>query len=287
MSGIRSYFTVARVSRDIFRQSSVGALYTDWECPTTGEYNRIGGVDTRLKFNPNWTLDGQAVTSSSNILGNFFSQPTRQITAKPTTYPFSSGNQRQRQLLRRTGRTARVAPRRTALHLRRNYNDISPGFVSIPGFINRVDIRETQAGSRLPLPPQAKAGSSTGARRSITRHDFDHTGLRLDTDYSRILRFRGADRRSFICVPMKNCASACGRRISASMATALSPPLPNQDYHEHTSGASFQTGYFKKATILASYYWGDAVNFVAHRRRRPATLQPSLRRARRLSHKPR
>ena len=29
----RSYFTIARVSRDIFSQSSVGALYTDWECP--------------------------------------------------------------------------------------------------------------------------------------------------------------------------------------------------------------------------------------------------------------
>ena len=64
LTGMRSYFTVARVSRDIFRQSSVGALYTDWECPTTGEYNRIGGADTHIKFNPNWTLDGQAVTSS-------------------------------------------------------------------------------------------------------------------------------------------------------------------------------------------------------------------------------
>ena len=37
----------------------------------------------------------------------------------------------------------------------------------------------------------------------------------------------------------------------------------NQDYHEHTSGASIQTGYFKKATLLASYYWGDGMNFVA------------------------
>ena len=69
LSGMRSYFTIARVSRDIFRQSSVGALYTDWECPTTGEYNRLGGADTHIKLNPNWTLDGQAVTSSSNILG--------------------------------------------------------------------------------------------------------------------------------------------------------------------------------------------------------------------------
>ena len=44
----------------------------------------------------------------------------------------------------------------------------------------------------------------------------------------------------------------------------------NQDYHEHTSGATFQTGYFKKATLGASYYWGDGVNFVAQ----PAAPRP-------------
>ena len=56
--GIRSYFTIARVSRDISKQSSVGAVYTDWECPTTGEFNRVGGVDTRLKLTPTgpWTV---------------------------------------------------------------------------------------------------------------------------------------------------------------------------------------------------------------------------------------
>src|SRR5580700_4870605 len=57
--GVRSYFTIARVSRDIFKQSSIGAVYTDWECPATGEFNRVGGLDTRLKFNANWTLEGQ------------------------------------------------------------------------------------------------------------------------------------------------------------------------------------------------------------------------------------
>ena len=43
--GIRSYFSVGRISRDIFKQSSVGAIYTDWECPSTGEYNRVGGAE--------------------------------------------------------------------------------------------------------------------------------------------------------------------------------------------------------------------------------------------------
>src|SRR5438045_3579156 len=79
-SHIRSYFTIARVSRDIFRQSSVGALYTDWECPTTGEFNRIGAVDAHFKINPNWTLDGQAATSSSTL----------NLNCEANQYPFTS-----------------------------------------------------------------------------------------------------------------------------------------------------------------------------------------------------
>ena len=91
-SGMRAYFTIARVSRDIFRQSNVGALYTDWECPTTGEFNRIGGLDTHLKFNPNWTLDGQAVVS--------FEQPQPELRSQ--SLPVQLRQSRQRQLLRRS-----------------------------------------------------------------------------------------------------------------------------------------------------------------------------------------
>jgi len=39
--------------------------------------------------------------------------------------------------------------------------------------------------------------------------------------------------------------------------------LGSQDYHQHESGASVQTSYFKKATLAANYYWGDGANFVA------------------------
>ena len=98
LSGIRSYFTIARVNRDIFKESSVGAIYTDWECPTTGEFNRVGGLDTRLKFNANWSLDGQAVTSSSNLLG--LNTTNLETTCEYNLYPFSSGQRRQQQLLR-------------------------------------------------------------------------------------------------------------------------------------------------------------------------------------------
>ena len=96
-SGIRSYFTIARVSRDIFRQSSVGALYTDWECPDDRRIQphrrRRYAPDT---FNPNWTLDGQAVATLE------FPRPQLRSQSLPVQFR----QRRPQQLLRRTGREA-------------------------------------------------------------------------------------------------------------------------------------------------------------------------------------
>ena len=179
-SGIRSYFTIARVSRDIFRQSSVGALYTDWECPTTGEYNRIGGVDTHLKFNPNWTLDGQAVATSSNL----------NLNCEANLYPFSSGNRGNNNHY--AGPAEKLELRRDGLHFSYDgiYNDISPGFVSIPGFINRVDIRETTQAADYRFRPKKGWIVDWGPSVNV-RYDFDHTGLRLDTDYDPYFSIQG------------------------------------------------------------------------------------------------
>jgi Domain of unknown function (DUF5916)/Carbohydrate family 9 binding domain-like len=262
LSGIRSYFSVARVTRDIARQSSVGALYTDWECPATGEYNRVGGVDTRLKLSPNWTLDGQAVTSSSNILSNVFSPTYSPNNCEANAYPFSSGNQGNGNYY--AGPAERLQLHHDGLHLTYDaqYNDISPGFVSIPGFINRVDIRELKQEVDYRFRPKHGWVVDWGPSLN-TRHDFDHTGLRLDEDYAPYLAIQGRGQTIIYLRPYEELRERLRPQDFCFYGYCPSPPLPNQDYHEHTSGASFQTGYFKQATIVASYYWGDAVNFVA------------------------
>jgi hypothetical protein len=255
-SGMRSYFTIARVSRDIFRQSNVGALYTDWECPTTGEFNRIGGLDTHLKFNPNWTLDGQAVVTSSNL--NF--------NCEHNLYPFSSGNRGNNNYY--AGPAEKLELRRDGLHFTYDgiYNDISPGFVSIPGFINRVDIRESNQQADYRFRPKRGWIVDWGPSLAV-RYDFDHTGLRLDTDYVPYFAIQGRGQTVIIVRPYEETRERlrpqdfCFYGFSIYCPTTI---LGNQDYHEHTSGAAVQTGYFKKATLSASYYWGQGVNFVAN-----------------------
>ena len=133
-SGVRSYFTAARVSRDIFRQSNVGLLYTDWQCPTSGEFNSLGGADTHLKFNSNWTLDGQAVTSSSNL----------NLDCEANLYPFSSGNRGNGNHY--AGPAERAELRRDGLHFTYDgtYSDITPGFVSVTKSARRLRCFETR-----------------------------------------------------------------------------------------------------------------------------------------------
>ncbi len=253
-SGIRSYFTVARVSRDIFGQSSVGALYTDWECPTTGEFNRIGGLDTHLKFNSNWTLDGQAVISSSNL----------NLNCEANYYPFSSGNQGDGDHF--AGPADRLEVRRDGLHFTYDgmYNDISPGFVSIPGFINRVDIRESLQQTDYRFRPKQGWIVDWGPSAYV-RYDFDHMGLRLDTDYAPYFAMQGRGQTTIYLRPYEELRERLRPQDFCYYGYALfcGATMGNQDYHEHTSGAQIQTGYFKKATLAASYFWGQGVNFEA------------------------
>jgi hypothetical protein len=254
-SGIRSYFTIAHVTRDIFRQSSVGVLYTDWECPSTGESNRLGGVDTRLKLNANWTLDGQAVTSSSNL----------NLNCEQNLFPFSSGNVGNGNHY--AGPAEKLDLQRQGLHFIYEgiYNDITPGFVTVPGFINRVDIRETQQEVHYRFRPKKGWIVSWGPSVNV-RYDFDHTGLRLDTSYAPYLAIRGRGQTTIFLKPYQEFRERLRPQDFSFLgfgARCAVGVTGNCDYHEHQSGATFQTGYFKKATVAASYYWGDGVNFVA------------------------
>jgi Domain of unknown function (DUF5916)/Carbohydrate family 9 binding domain-like len=257
-SGMRAYFTIARVSRDILRQSNVGLIYTDWECPTTGEFNRIGGVDTYLKLSPTWTLQGQAVETSSRL----------NLSCEANLDPFSSGNVGNGNYY--AGPAEVVSLQREGLHFFYDaaYNDFTPGFVTIPGFINRVDIRETTQAVGYRFRPKSGWILSWGPSLNL-RYDFSHTGLRLDTDYAPYLAMQMRGQTFIYLRPYEEMRERlrpqdfCFLGYAAYCAGTPGQITANQDYHEHQSGVTFQTAYFKQATVTGNYYWGDGVNFDA------------------------
>ncbi len=268
--GVRSYFTIARVSRDIFKQSSVGAVYTDWECPATGEFNRVGGLDTRLKFNANWTLEGQAVVSSSNLQG--LTTSNLETTCEYGLYPFSSGNVGNNNYY--AGPADKLDLKRDGLHFSYEgvYDDISPGFVTVPGFVNRVDIRGLYQTIDYRFRP--KKGWILDWGPSLKqRYVFDHEGNRLDTDYDPYLAIQGRGQTIIYLLPYEELRERLRPQDFLFLGLAVGQ---KQDYHEHRSGATFQTGYFPKVTMVANYYWGDGVNFVPTANALPQSLLSRL-----------
>ena len=152
-AGDRATYTVARVSRDILDQSTIGAIYTDREF--AGGYNRVGGIDANLKLDQHWRLQGQAVSSA--------------------TYDVIAGTPRLDGLgykldLERIGRK---------LNLQSQYLDFSPNFETQTGFVNRVDLREQLLKASYYWRPEGKFLISYGPTLQMF-NIWDHSGTALD-----------------------------------------------------------------------------------------------------------
>lgn len=150
-SGDHATFTIARVSRDILNQSTIGAIFTDREFG--GGYNRVGGMDANIKLNQNWRVQGAAVTSSTlNTDGSYSAGPGYKIDAE------------------RAGRK---------FNLQSLYLDYSPGFVTETGFVNRVDIRQQNINASYYFRPEGKFLISWGP--TVQQFSiWDHQGTALD-----------------------------------------------------------------------------------------------------------
>jgi hypothetical protein len=150
-AGERATFTIARVSRDILDQSTIGAIYTDREFG--GGFNRVGGVDANLKIDQNWRLQGMAVASATqNTDGTHSAGPGYKID------------------LERAGRK---------LNLQALYLDYSPGFATETGFVNRVDIRQEKFNAAYTVRPEGKFLISWGP--TIEQFSiWDHSGTDLE-----------------------------------------------------------------------------------------------------------
>jgi hypothetical protein len=228
LAGDRASFAIARVNRDIFKQSTIGLIYTDWEWPGAKEFNRVGGLDTRLKFTPNWTGSFQLVGSSTqNSDGSYQAGPASKADVSYTS---------------------------THVDYEGIYNDVSPGFTTNAGFVNRVDIRDLKNNWDYRFRPKNGPLLSWGPN-IFTDNVWAHDGTRLDTYYSPglYMAFKG---QSYLVVDPY---VEFRERLRPSDYPALTQ---NQDYHEHNSNLSFGTSYFPKVTVQGYYQWGDGVNFV-------------------------
>lgn len=147
VEGGRAKIGVLRVQREVWKQSSIGAMMTTRD--EFGFSNRVLSVDTRLRLTPNLVLTGQAVRSLDSKFGN--------------------------------GSAAFAEVRYANRHLQSTatYRDRSPEFNAELGFIPRVDIRQTRHQTTYRWRPSSGRVLSfgPGLYSALT---YDHAGRLQD-----------------------------------------------------------------------------------------------------------
>jgi len=151
----RAAITVGRVSQNLGRGSSVGAIFTDEEF---GEgWNRVGGIDSTVRFDRHWTGYGQIVESS-----------TLRNEDSGTPRPYSAGPAGTLQL-QRSGH---------AFNMYDNYADVSTGFQTQLGFVPWSNVRANSNHATYRWFPEHRSFQSFGLEES-TNVAFDHQGDRV------------------------------------------------------------------------------------------------------------
>jgi hypothetical protein len=151
----RAKVAVGRVSQDLGKGSSIGAIYTDEEWGQG--WNRIGGIDFTARMNDKWTALGQMVESATK--GTLDS-------GTPPTYSAGPASNYQ---LTRTGH---------AFNLQSSYQDFSTGFQTELGFIQTANIHNGQTHMTYQWYPKHRVIQSYGLETS-QNVAFDHLGNRV------------------------------------------------------------------------------------------------------------
>jgi len=234
----RAYFGVVRVSRDLFKSSSVGLIYIDREfsgnlagrslssipASSRANFNRVGGVDGRLQFSQSWVAEFQAVASSTKFLdGTRIAGPAYVASLSRRGRKFNAGAA---------------------------YSDYSPGFETLPGFVPRKDTRVLGGEVSYRWWPERRI-HSWGPNFAVERV-WDHSGTRLNLFALSELTFTFAAQSSFSL-------------FYASENELFRPRdfpglTSNLDFHRTTRGFSFSTNLLKQASLSGEFRFGQRVN---------------------------
>ena len=224
--GQRALFGIVRVNRDIWRESSLGVIYTDREFEES--YNRVGGVDARFKLSPNWVASFQGVTSW-----------TRTLEGETLASPAYDAE------IFRNGRS---------FSYRFEYNDRGREFRTEPGFLLRSDIRRYSQFARYRFWPERGPVLNWGPRVNWTRV-HDHNGTRLDWETALAVdaQFTGQTNLTLFY----NAARERLRAFSDDF-----PGLTDSlDFARPGYGFAFASSFYRPVTVSASAGWGKGFNF--------------------------
>jgi hypothetical protein len=238
----RAFFSIVRVNRDIFRQSSLGFIFTDRElecgpgCTVSRSFNRVGGVDGRFRLNQQWVAALQAVASSTRLLDGTRSAGPAYIAS-----------------LNRRGRQFNASFR---------FLDVSPGFQTLAGFVPRNDIRTLGGSARYQFRPEGKRLIAWGPSLEA-EWTWDHSGTRLNWIVMPEIGFDLVGQTHF------EFFYALENELLRPQDAVNTPA--NLDFHRVTRGGFFTTSLWRQVTVSGSFRLGQRINLDP-----PGTLAPHL-----------
>ena len=243
LSGQRARFGIVRINRDLFQHSTVGLIYADREFE--GNFNRVGGLDGRLKWGKNWVASFQGVASSTRFLdGSQLAGPAYDAQ------------------LRRSGRKFINVL---------EFNDRSPGFRTQTGFLPgrssgfisrrlrtdrvslRPDIRSLRQFASYRFRPEGKYLISWGPDVTINP-TWDHSGTRLDFLYAGAMswEFTGQTYLGLF-------HDGARERLRPQDFEGLPE---NRDFSHNRKGFFLRTSYLPEVNFEGEYSLGTRINFV-------------------------
>jgi len=239
LSGKRARYSIVRLNRDIWDQSSIGVIFTERSFDST--FNRVGGVDARFKLNDNWVTQLQAVTSTTRFAdGTEKSGPAYEI------------------LLNRSGRL---------FNFDLAYSDRSAGFVTQTGFNPRSDIRTISSNASYAFRPEGRTFIAMTPDVTVQRV-MARDGTRLEQVVSpRVTwEFAGQTFMNVFYLPEQI-------RLRPSEA----PVADNRDFTRNVVGLAFETQAIAAIQLSAEHQRGGQINFspVAGQEASPETWSTS------------
>ncbi len=248
-------FAVGRVTQDLGKGSSIGAIYTDYEF--AGSYNRIVGVDFTARFNDKWTALGQMVESASKYLVD---TPGTDTSGAPSSAAASSPPK----VGAGPASWLEISRNGHAWNLDNVYQDYATGFASQVGFIQTSNIRNDQWHSTYQWYPKHSLIQSVGLETS-GNVSWDHQG-------NRVQHHTTVD--PFLLLPRKTTLAPLIIFNSDTVGPQNGYAVPaNINLTQNAGGFVFRSAPFRQLNWNLVYSQGGNPNFYPAAGRAPSLLK--------------
>ena len=225
LAGKRAQFAIVRVARDVLRDSTIGVIYTDREFD--GAFNRVGGVDGRIRLSKTVITSFQAVESATrNPDGSYLAGPAFEFDLSKNTHTLNAD-------LHYTGR--------------------SDGFRTLSGFDPQPDIHAINQDVNYTWWPKKS--------RYVLNYGTDLNSYRIQDHEGNLINW-GVEPQFYIEFHRQTRINYG----YATEAETLRPRdfgvlTRNIDFLRHTNVVQFRSAPANQVSFSIDYRWGRRVNY--------------------------